>query len=143
MLVDKSVLPDVAVFHVSGEVNIHNTCVWGTENRRKVLTYERANEKVAVFAAISRKKVYGTFSFAEITVTGIVYLALFVLTLDKHMRPDAMLRRDCEAPHFLRDVCNFLDKIYPGKRIGLGGHIARPPRSPDLTPLDFTLWVFV
>ena len=27
--------------------------------------------------------------------------------------------------------------------IGRGGKIARPPRSPDITPLDFSLWGYV
>ena len=29
---------------------------------------------------------------------------------------------------------------YPGHWIGRGGPVAWPPRSPDLTPLDFFLW---
>ena len=29
---------------------------------------------------------------------------------------------------------------YPGPWIGRGGPVAWPPRSPDLTPLDFFLW---
>ena len=27
--------------------------------------------------------------------------------------------------------------------IGRGGQIARPPRSPDITPLDFSVWGYV
>jgi hypothetical protein len=30
-----------------------------------------------------------------------------------------------------------------GRWIGRGGRIAWPPRSPDLTPLDFFLWGYV
>ena len=33
-----------------------------------------------------------------------------------------------------------LDQIYPGRWIGKGGPVAWPPRSPDLTSLDFFLW---
>jgi hypothetical protein len=53
-------------------VKNHSVRVWGTENPRKVLTYEGAIEKV-VFAAKSCKYVYGPFLFAELTVTRIVY----------------------------------------------------------------------
>jgi hypothetical protein len=42
-------------------------------------------------------------------------------------------------PHFLWDVRNFLDKYYPRRWIGRGGHIAWPQRRPEFTPLDFTL----
>jgi hypothetical protein len=34
----------------------------------------------------------------------------------------------------------YLDDTLPGRRIGRRGAIEYPPRSPDLTPLDFYLW---
>uniref|UniRef100_A0AAR2KFG9 Transposase Tc1-like domain-containing protein n=1 Tax=Pygocentrus nattereri TaxID=42514 RepID=A0AAR2KFG9_PYGNA len=34
----------------------------------------------------------------------------------------------------------FLDEQFPGKWIGRRGPVEWPPRSPDLTPLDFYLW---
>jgi hypothetical protein len=36
-----------------------------------------------------------------------------------------------------------LDKHFPGRWIGRGGPISWPPRSPDITPLDFFLWGYV
>jgi len=42
-----------------------------------------------------------------------------------------------------RDVTTFLDKTFPGCWVGRGGHTAWPPRSPDLTPLDFFAWGFI
>jgi len=36
-----------------------------------------------------------------------------------------------------RDVTTFLDETFPGRWVGRGGPTAWPPRSPDLTPLDF------
>jgi len=36
-----------------------------------------------------------------------------------------------------RDVTTFLDATFPGRWVGRGGPTAWPPRSPDLTPLDF------
>ena len=32
---------------------------------------------------------------------------------------------------------------FPGRWIGRGGPITWPPRSPDITPLDFFLWGYV
>jgi hypothetical protein len=32
---------------------------------------------------------------------------------------------------------SFLDETFPGGWVGRGGPTAWPPRSPDLTPLDF------
>ena len=46
-------------------------------------------------------------------------------------------------PHFARRVKEFLDQRFPNEWIGRGGPIKWPPRSPDLTPLDFYLCGFV
>jgi hypothetical protein len=35
------------------------------------------------------------------------------------------------------------EREFPRPRLGRGGPIAWPPRSPDLTPLDFFLWGYV
>ena len=42
-----------------------------------------------------------------------------------------------------RDVTTFLDENFPGRWVGRGGPTAWPPRSPDLTPLDFFAWGFI
>src|SRR5258705_3354060 len=47
---------------------------------------------------------------------------------------------DGAPAHFSRAVRDFLDAAFPHRWIGRGGPIAWPPRSPDLTPLDFFLW---
>lgn len=38
-------------------------------------------------------------------------------------------------------VVGYLNKTYGAKWIGTRGPILRPPRLPDLTPLDFFLWM--
>jgi len=45
----------------------------------------------------------------------------------------------CTSVHFNvgRDVTIFMDETLPGRWFGRGSHTAWPPRSPDLTPLDF------
>jgi len=42
-----------------------------------------------------------------------------------------------------RDVTTFVDETFPGRWVGRGGPTAWPPRSPNLTPLDFFAWVFI
>ncbi|EZA47748.1 hypothetical protein X777_15341, partial [Ooceraea biroi] len=37
-------------------------------------------------------------------------------------------------------VKDFLNIRYAHRWIGRGGYVAWPPRSPDLTPIDFFLW---
>jgi hypothetical protein len=51
-------------------------------------------------------------------------------------------QQDSAPPHYLEEVREYLSTHFPGRWIGLAAPIARPPRSPDLTPLDFFLWEF-
>ena len=45
-----------------------------------------------------------------------------------------------KTDHYHRDVRAFLDENLQGHWIGRRGTFEFPPRSPDLTPLDFYLW---
>jgi hypothetical protein len=55
----------------------------------------------------------------------------------------------CRELHFMRDgtpthfslvAHSYLNRKFPGRRIGRGGSIASPPHSPDLNPWEFYLW---
>jgi len=46
------------------------------------------------------------------------------------------------SPHFSLRVRN-LNRHYPERWIGRGGPLSWPPRSPNLTSLDFYLWVYL
>jgi hypothetical protein len=52
-------------------------------------------------------------------------------------------QQDGAPPHYLEEVREYLNTRLPGRWIGRAAPIAWPPRSPDLTPLDFFLWGFV
>lgn len=62
-----------------------------------------------------------------------------LLELPLSYRRRMWLQLDRAPPHFARAVRAHLDQHHP-QWIGRGGHVAWPPRSPDLTPLDFYLW---
>jgi hypothetical protein len=51
-----------------------------------------------------------------------------------------IFEQDGAPPHFHRNVTTFLDETFPGRWVGRRGPTAWPPRSPDLTPLDFFTW---
>ena len=59
--VDSLIFNDEATSHLSGKVNRHNVCIWGTENPLVVIENVRDSPKVNVFGAISNEKVYGPF----------------------------------------------------------------------------------
>jgi hypothetical protein len=50
---------------------------------------------------------------------------------------------DGAQPHFHNLVRSYLDERLSNSWIGRGGPMGWPPRSPDLTPMDFLLWGFV
>lgn len=49
-------------------------------------------------------------------------------------------QHDRRPARFETSVRSFLDEEFPDRWIGRGGPINWPPRSPDLTPVDFFLW---
>jgi len=53
---------------------------------------------------------------------------------------DVYWQQDGTPAHFDRIVGTYLNDNFPDRWIGRLGPIAWPPRSPDLTPLDFSIW---
>jgi len=45
--------------------------------------------------------------------------------------------------HWVSHVRQYLDATFPNRWIGRDGPTPWPPRSPDITPLDFYLWGYV
>ena len=52
-------------------------------------------------------------------------------------------QQDGHPAHYARVVTDYLHLTFPQRWIGRNGPILWPPRSPDLTPLDFFLWGYV
>ena len=86
------------------------------------------------------------FFFCEPTVTGPVYLDMleqFVYPQVAAFQPSIIYQQDRAPPHWSMDVQRSLNTTYPNRWIGRDGSLFWPPRSPDLTPLDFLLWDYV
>ena len=49
-------------------------------------------------------------------------------------------QHDGALAHFSIAARQVLNDKYPNRWIGRGGPVPWPPRSPDLTPLDFFIW---
>jgi hypothetical protein len=70
---EKVQFSDEVTFHVSSAVNRCNVRIWGSENPHAYVDH-CDSPKDDVFCAISSRKVYGPFFFAEETITGMTYL---------------------------------------------------------------------
>lgn len=57
-----------------------------------------------------------------------------------NLRHNMWFQLDGCPAHYGRRVRNWLGENFPERWIGRGGPALWPPRSPDLTPLDFFLW---
>jgi hypothetical protein len=87
--------------------------------------------------------VYGPF-FMETTITGIVSLDMLqqflIPQLDEDDQEGRIHFQQDDAPlHYLEEVREYFNTHLPGRWIGRAAPIAWPPRSPDLTPLEFFL----
>ena len=94
----------------------------------------------------SRDRVIGPFFFHETTINADVYLVL----LTEYVAPQLIdsqttiiFQQDGAPPHWGLRVRQFLDETFSDLWIGRDGPIPWPPRSPDITPLDFLLWGYV
>ena len=56
------------------------------------------------------------------------------------VRQRLWFQHDGVPAHTDLDVREYLNEVYPNRWIGRGGPVQRPPRSPDLTPMDFFIW---
>ena len=56
------------------------------------------------------------------------------------VRQRLWFQQDGAPAHFALDVREYLNNIFPNGWIGRGGPVQWPPRSPDLTPMDFFIW---
>lgn len=137
---------DESTFHVSGLVNRHNVRIWGSENPHVTRELTRDSPKVNVWCGLMHNKVIGPFFFCEKTITAHIYLDVlraYVVPQLEEYQPLVLFQQDGAPPHWGLVVREFLDQTFPNRWIGRDGPIAWPPRSPDITPLDFFMWGYV
>ena len=137
---------DEATFHVSGKVNKHNIRIWGSQNPCEVLERERDSPKINVWCGLMHNQIIGPFIFAESTITANIYLDMlkhYVVPQLEEFQPRVVFQQDGAPPHWGLIVGDFLNETFPNRWIGRNGPTPWPPRSPDITPLDFFLWGYV
>ena len=91
-------------------------------------------------------RVIGPFFFHERTITADVYLDLqteYVAPQLSDSQPTIIFQQDSAPPHWGLGVRQFLNETFSDRWIGRNEPISWPPRSPDITPLNFFLWGYV
>lgn len=138
---------DEATFHRDGFFNNKNNIIWQRENpHATVAKNSQKRFSVNVWAGMKDGFIVGPYILPE-TLTGNGYNQFLRETLPdllediplSHFQGIWYQHDGCPA-HTVRSVREFLDSQYPRRWIGRLGPVAWPPRSPDLTPMDFYFW---
>ena len=147
------IVSDEANFYLSGTVNKQNCPVWGLENPHITLESDIQSPHLTVWCGLCSRGIIGPYFFFEgghsVTVTSSRYRCMLEdfllpeLRRKRISRRKAWLQQDGATPHTALSVLNFLQSKFPGKVISKGGDFRWPPRSPDLSPLDFFLWGYL
>jgi hypothetical protein len=58
-------------------------------------------------------------------------------------KSETLAEQDGAPSHWGTIARDCLDATFPNRWLGRDGPLAWPPRSPDITPLDFFLWGYV
>ena len=140
---------DEATFHKNGSVNRHNFHYYFTENPHFLRQIDDQHRwSVNVWAGIVGGNIIGPFFFNG-HLNGQIYLQFLqnelprlLADLPVNIRNRMWFQQDGAPAHFSRNVTDHLNENFGEEWIGRNGPVIWPPRSPDLTKLDFFLWGF-
>lgn len=141
---------DESLFTRVGVYNAHNEHWWAhREHNPHVIKRDSFQVRFSlnVWAGIVGENLLGPY-FIEGALTSTTYLELLQHVVGEMLEdvPLAFLRNlhyqhDGAPPHYGRQVRDYLFEVFGSRWIGRGSpEIPWPPRSSDLTPLDFYLW---
>lgn len=144
---------DEAHFSLSGYVNRQNCRFWATDNPKEVFEKPLHSPRVTVWCALTSNEIIGPYFFEDdegnaVTVNGKRYCALlrryFIPKLKrKNLIHSAWFQQDGATCHTSKDSMALLREQFSGRLVSRWGDVSWPPRSPDLTPLDFFLWGYL
>ena len=138
---------DEASFTRDGVNNSRNVHTWSHDNphETRVTNFQR-RFSVNVWRGVIGNRLIGPFVFDN-NLTGNTYEAFLrnelpglLEDIPLMVRSQMYFQHDGAPPHYTRHVREYLNEFFPNRWLGRGGPVAWPPRSPDLTPLDYYLW---
>lgn len=138
---------DESNFSNSGMFNRKNMHYWSREN--PLLAYPshpQTRFSLSVWCGLIGSKVVGPL-FYHGTLTGARYVNFMVEVLEEYLddvnledRQTIYFQQDGAPAHNFRDVVAMMQRLFEDRWMGTNGPINWPPRSPDLSPLDFFFW---
>ncbi|GFW50989.1 putative transposable element [Trichonephila clavipes] len=143
---------DEAHFWLNGYVNKHNCRIWSEANPQVYVETALQPEKLTVWCALWAGGIIGPYCFKteeghNITVHGDRYRAMiinfFIPELNNHDVQELWFQQDGATCHTARATIDLLKDTFGDRLISRFGPVNWPPRSCDLTPLDYFLWGYV
>jgi len=142
---------DEAKFHNNGQVNHHNHHYWSDENPHWATeTNRQIRWGVNVWLGIIDTHIIGPYFFED-NLNGMKYLEflknelpILLQDLPLQKRLNMYWQQDGAPAHNSKAVHAYLTEIFACNWIGTNSNeIKWPPRSPDMTVLDFYFWGFL
>ena len=145
---------DEANFHLNGHVNKQNCRYWALENPRRKHERPLHSPKVVVWATMSAKGIIGPYFHEDqrgraINVNSDRYCDMLRNFLVPELQEFAgfdsrtWFQQDGATFHTSNGSMEVVNELFPNKVISRRGNIDWPPRSPDLSPLDYFAWGYL
>lgn len=148
----KIIFSDEAHFWLNGFVNKQNMRYWSATNPHVLLETPLHPQKITVWCGFHAAGVIGPYFFVDendrhVTVNGERYRVM----LEDYLWPeldeldinDMWFQQDGATSHTARVTIDLLKGKFGERVISRNGPVEWPPRSCDLTPLDFFLWGYI
>lgn len=139
-VLDLTFFSDEAWFHVSGYINAQNFRMWSADNPHFFRETPLHPLKVGVWLAVSRRRIIGPIFF-DGNITAQRYrdelLRNFIEQLHDDELQNGFFQHDGATAHTTQETLAYLRQYFDDRVISLHSQPEFPPRSPDLTLLDF------
>ncbi|GFV32840.1 putative DD41D transposase [Trichonephila clavipes] len=143
---------DEAPFWFNCYVNKQNCRIWSEANPQVYVETPLHPEKLTVWCALWAGGIIGSYFFKNdeghnVTVTDDRYRAMitnfFTPELNNHDAQELWFQQDGATCHTVRATIDLLKDTFGDRLISHFGPVNWPPRSCDLTPLEYFLWGYV
>ena len=141
---------DESTFTTNGVVSSQNCRWWSDVNPNFIIDNKNQYyQKTNVWCGILNDKLLGPFFFRE-NLNGDRYLNFLETEIGEFLddmvleeRQNLWFQHDGCPAHSTRNVSQWLNRTFPNKWLGRNTDPRWPPRSPDITPLDYFLWGYL
>ncbi|GFW99030.1 putative transposable element [Trichonephila clavipes] len=143
---------DEAHFWLNGYVNKQNCRIWSEANPQVYVEKPLHPEKLTVWCALWAGGIIGPYFFKNdeghnVTFKGDRYRTLitnfFIPELNNHDVQELWFQQDGATYHTARATIDLLKDTFGDRLISRFGPVNWPPKSCDLTPLDYFMWGYV